>query len=84
MLSFYDRPGRLADVLTQLAGAGVNLRQIVSRPSDRRGLRDLIFVDLEGHRDDPQCAAALARLEAELPLFKVLGSYPRDVRGGTV
>jgi prephenate dehydratase len=43
------------------------------------GLRDLFFVDLDGHQDEPACRAVLERLAAELPLLKVLGSYPRDV-----
>jgi chorismate mutase/prephenate dehydratase len=78
LLGLDDRPGRLADVLERLAGAGLNLRRIASRPTDRRGLRDLFFVDLDGHRDQPACHVALERLGGELPLLKVLGSYPRD------
>ncbi|HSZ81751.1 MAG TPA: chorismate mutase [Polyangia bacterium] len=78
-----DKPGRLADVLERLAAAGLNLRRIASRPTDRRGLRDLFFVDLDGHRDAPACRAVLERLASELPLFKVLGSYPRDGAHGT-
>jgi chorismate mutase/prephenate dehydratase len=73
-----DRPGRLATVLQRLAAAGVNLRRIASRPTDRRGLRDLFFVDLDGHRQDDACRAALDELAGEVPLLKVLGSYPRD------
>ena len=76
-----DRPGRLANVLDRLAAAGVNLRRIASRPTDRRGLRDLFFVDLDGHRGDPACRAVLGGLAAEVPLLKILGSYPRDVVG---
>jgi chorismate mutase/prephenate dehydratase len=76
-----DRPGRLANVLDRLAAAGVNLRRIASRPTDRRGLRDLFFVDLDGHRSDPACRAVLELLAGEVPLLKVLGSYPRDVAG---
>ena len=66
-------------MLNRLGAAGLNLRRIASRPTDRRGLRDLFFVDLDGHRDDPGCRAALDGLAAGLPLLKVLGSYPRDV-----
>jgi chorismate mutase/prephenate dehydratase len=73
-----DKPGRLAEVLDRLAAAGLNLRRIASRPTDRRGLRDLFFVDLDGHRAEPACREVLERLGAELSLFKVLGSYPRD------
>jgi chorismate mutase/prephenate dehydratase len=78
-----DRPGRLAKVLDRLAAAGVNLRRIASRPTDRRGLRTLFFVDLDGHRSDPACRDVLAALVAEVPLFKFLGSYPRDADGGS-
>ncbi len=82
-----DAPGRLADVLERLGAAGLNLRRIASRPTVRQrakggragGLRDLFFVDLDGHQDEPACRAVLERLAAELPLLKVLGSYPRDV-----
>jgi chorismate mutase/prephenate dehydratase len=78
-----DKPGRLANVLNRLAAAGVNLRRIASRPTDRRGLRDLFFVDLDGHRADPGCRDVLDVLASEVPLLKILGSYPRDADGGT-
>jgi prephenate dehydratase len=77
-----DKPGRLAEVLDAFAAAGLNVRRIASRPTvrqrGREGLRDLFFVDLDGHRAEPACRAVLDRLAAELPLLKVLGSYPRD------
>jgi chorismate mutase/prephenate dehydratase len=73
-----DKPGRLGHVLERLGAAGLNLRRIASRPTDRRGLRDLFFVDLDGHQADPACRAVLEGLARELPLLKVLGSYPRD------
>ncbi len=76
-------PGAWPTVLDRLAAAGVNLRRIASRPTDRRGLRDLFFVDLDGHRSDPACRAVLETLATEVPLVKILGSYPRDVAGGT-
>jgi chorismate mutase/prephenate dehydratase len=84
LLGLDDKPGRLADVLERLASAGLNLRRIASRPAVRAragGLRDLFFVDLDGHRDDPACRAALEGLAGELPLLKILGSYPRDAGG---
>ena len=34
-----DKPGRLAEVLNRLGAAGLNLRRIASRPTDRRGLQ---------------------------------------------
>jgi chorismate mutase/prephenate dehydratase len=78
LIGLDDKPGRLGEVLNRLGAAGLNLRRIASRPTDRRGLRDLFFLDLDGHQDDPGCRAALDGLGAGLPLLKVLGSYPRD------
>jgi len=86
LIGLDDAPGRLADVLERLGAAGLNLRRIASRPTvrhrDKSGrsgsLRDLFFVDLDGHEAAPACRAVLERLAAELPLLKMLGSYPRD------
>jgi chorismate mutase/prephenate dehydratase len=36
----------------------------------------LFFVDIEGHRDDANVAAALAEVSAIAGYLKVLGSYP--------
>ena len=82
LLGLDDRPGRLAEVLARLSAAGVNLRRIASRPTDRRGLHDLFFVDLDGHREEPACRSAVSALAGDLPLMKVLGSYPRDRADG--
>jgi chorismate mutase/prephenate dehydratase len=86
LLGLDDKPGRLAEVLDRFAAAGLNVRRIASRPTARQrarerreGLRDLFFVDLDGHRAQPGCQEVLKALAAELPLLKVLGSYPRDV-----
>src|SRR4029079_15019650 len=78
LIGLDDKPGRLAEVLNRLSAAGLNLRRISSRPTDRRGLRDLFFLDVDGHQDDPGCRAALGALAPRLPPLKVLGSYPRD------
>ena len=81
LIGLDDKPGRLAEVLNRLSAAGLNLRRIASRPTDRRGLQDLFFLDVDGHQEDPSCRAALDALAAGLPLLKVLGSYPRDRAG---
>jgi chorismate mutase/prephenate dehydratase len=39
----------------------------------------LFFVDIEGHRDDPKVAAALADVSSIAGYLKVLGSYPMAV-----
>jgi chorismate mutase/prephenate dehydratase len=52
------------------------MTRIESRPS-RRGKWDYVFfVDVQGHSEEPNIAAALTDLESAASLFRVLGSYP--------
>jgi len=63
-------------LLEPLAKNSVSMTRLESRPA-RTGLWEyLFFVDLEGHRDDPPVAAALAELRIRAPFLKLLGSYP--------
>ncbi len=76
LLATRNEAGALYGMLSPLARHGISMTRIESRPS-RRGIWDYVFfVDVEGHRKDPQVASALAELERESRLFKVLGSYP--------
>jgi chorismate mutase/prephenate dehydratase len=55
------------------------MSRIESRPS-RRGLWDYVFfVDIDGHREDPNVAPALVSLRRASSLFRILGSYPKAV-----
>lgn len=70
-------PGSLHHALSEFAEAGLQLTKIESRPT-KSWLWDYIFlVDMEGHREDPVIAAALARAATHCQFFKVFGSYPR-------
>ncbi|MCF8064861.1 MAG: prephenate dehydratase [Desulfarculaceae bacterium] len=70
------RPGSLYQALGELAEMGVNLSRIESRPTKDRPWEYAFFVDLHGHREDPQVAKALAALESQVERLKVLGSFP--------
>lgn len=79
LVSTRNRPGALYRLLQPLAEQGVSMTRIESRPS-RQGMWDYVFfVDVDGHRDEPRLAEALAQLRDEAALFKVLGSYPKAV-----
>ena len=79
LISVRNKPGTLYQLLQHIARNGVSMTRIESRPS-RQGVWDYLFyIDVEGHREDPQVAAALADLEKEAFALKVLGSYPRAV-----
>ena len=80
VLSAKNRAGAVYEMLTPFATRGVSMTKFESRPS-RAALWDyLFFVDIEGHRDDPQVAEALAEVERIAGYMKVLGSYPMAVR----
>jgi chorismate mutase/prephenate dehydratase len=76
VMSAQNRPGAVYALLEPFAKHGVSMSRLESRPS-RTGLWEyLFFVDLEGYRDDPPVAAALAELRQRAPYLKLLGSYP--------
>ena len=70
------RPGALAEVLSALAKREINVCRIESRPMRMRSWEYLFFVDLEGHRKDPNLADAMAEMKDLCVFMKWLGSYP--------
>jgi prephenate dehydratase len=70
-------PGWLVDVLSELAGRGVNLTRIESRPR-RTGLGHyFFFVDLEGAAGAGPVDEALEAVRGHVEELRVLGSYGR-------
>jgi len=71
-----NRPGAMHSLLEPLARHGVDMTKLQSRPA-RGGLWEYVFyVDIDGHRDDTEVAAALKELNERAAFVKVLGSYP--------
>ncbi|MBX6420531.1 MAG: prephenate dehydratase [Nevskia sp.] len=73
------KPGALFDLLRPFAEAGINLTKLESRPSRRAAWDYNFFIDLDGHRLDPQVAPVLATVQERAAYFRILGSYPRAV-----
>ncbi len=69
--------GALRQVLEIFDRAGLNLSRIESRPAPGRRWEYVFLTDLEGHRSDTTVAQALAELEQQCSMVRVLGSYPR-------
>jgi len=79
LMSAHNRPGAVVELLQPLARHGVSMTKFESRPA-RSGLWEYVFfIDLEGHRDEPQVAAALAELQDKAAFLKILGAYPVGV-----
>ncbi len=72
-------PGVLMHLLEPLARNGITMTRIESRPSRKRKWDYVFFVDIDGHADDPAVASALAEVDAEADLFRVLGAYPKTL-----
>ena len=79
ILSARNRAGAVYEMLTPFATRGVSMTKFESRPSRVALWEYLFFVDIEGHRDDPQVAEALAEVGRIAGYIKVLGSYPAAV-----
>lgn len=77
MFNTMDTPGALVDVLLVFKEAGINLTHIDKRPSGKVNWEYTFFIDLVGHRDDPEVAKALTQAKSHCKEMTVLGSYPR-------
>jgi chorismate mutase/prephenate dehydratase len=79
IMSAPNRTGSLHGLLLPLAEANVSMTRLESRPA-RHTLWDYVFfVDIDGHREEPKVAKALAELKQRAAFLKVLGSYPAAV-----
>jgi chorismate mutase/prephenate dehydratase len=77
MFSIKDRVGALYNMLAPFAEKGINLNRLDARPSGRKVWDYVFFLDMEGHVEDENVAAAIERLRIDCMFLKVLGSYPR-------
>jgi chorismate mutase/prephenate dehydratase len=71
--------GVLHSLLQPFASLGINMTRIESRPSRKKNWDYVFFIDLEGHAQDAPLAAALAELEKNSSLFRIIGAYPKAV-----
>ncbi len=77
MLAARNRPGALFELIRPLAEHGIDMTRLESRPARGRLWQYIFFVDVLGHAEDEALRPALAALEDEAALCRVLGSYPR-------
>ena len=73
-----NEPGSLYRAMGPIAGAGVNMTKIESRPSRRKAWDYVFFMDVEGHAGEPPLAGCLECLRGEVEYLRVLGSYPAE------
>ena len=71
-------PDTLYKALGAVAGRGINLIRIESRPTKERKWEYIYFIDMEGHEQENRVQAAFSEMETLCIIFKRLGSYPYD------
>lgn len=76
VMGAHNQPGAVVKLLQPLADAGISMSKLESRPARGSNWEYLFFVVCNGHREDPELAAALREIEARAAFLKVLGSYP--------
>ena len=79
-----DRVGLLVDTLNEFTRRGINILDLRSE-NDIKTQKLQIYVEVEGHRQDPMLSDALSFIESKViqeeNCIKILGSFPRiDMR----
>lgn len=72
-----NRTGALAELLTELAGRGINLTRLDARPARGNFGEYRFFIDFEGHIAEPRIGDAVAALRRRCRNVRFLGSHPR-------
>ncbi len=78
IVSVANRPGAVHDMLVPLKKHGVSMTRFESRPARSGQWEYYFYIDLQGHPDQVNVAAALAELRGVCAFFKLLGTYPID------
>lgn len=72
------RPGTLAAVLDLLAGAGINMSKLESRPMRGSAWEYVFFMDAGSDLLRPEHAETLEKLRGSCQSLRVLGVYPHE------
>ena len=76
LISAHDRAGALLEILAPFAKHQISLTSIETRPALPEKWAYVFFIDLEGHIDQDNVAAALNEIRPMVKELRVLGSYP--------
>ncbi len=80
VVSVTNRPGAVHDMLVPLKNHGVSMSRFESRPARSGQWEYYFYIDVQGHPDEPRVDAALKELRSVCAFFKILGTYPIDVK----
>ena len=72
-----NEPGALLRALSVFADRSINLSKLESRPSRGAAWEYVFWADLDTHRADANCGAAIEELGAVATMVRIFGSYRR-------
>ncbi len=75
LFSVENKPGQLIRAMSVFQAHNINMSMIESRPSKKRPGEYLFYVDVDGHRQDPNIALALDELHSVCSILSIIGSY---------
>jgi chorismate mutase/prephenate dehydratase len=84
LLAGDEGPGALHSLLSPLAKHSLNMSRIESRPASAGRWSYVFFIDVDGHADTEPLKSALAEMQNQASLTRVLGSYPKAVSSSTI
>ncbi|MDE0528064.1 MAG: prephenate dehydratase [Truepera sp.] len=76
VLATRHKPGSLVACLEEFPKHSINMTKLESRPRRDKPWSYLFYVDIEGHLEDGNVAAAVTGLMRKAAFVKYLGSYP--------
>ncbi|WP_077035238.1 prephenate dehydratase [Pelomonas sp. KK5] len=76
VVSVPNKPGAMHDLLVPLKVHGVSMTRLESRPARNGQWEYYFYIDLDGHPNQPNVAAALEELRQICAFYKVIGAYP--------
>ncbi len=79
LLAGDEGPGALHSLLSPLANHSLNMNRIESRPARTGRWSYVFFIDVDGHAETEPLKSALAEMQNQASLTRVLGSYPKAV-----
>ncbi|HEY5774589.1 MAG TPA: prephenate dehydratase [Xanthomonadales bacterium] len=79
LLAGDEGPGALHSLLTPLARHSLNMSRIESRPARAGRWSYVFFIDVDGHAETEPLKSALAEMQEQASLTRVLGSYPKAI-----
>src|SRR5574344_755061 len=76
-ISLTDEPGKLFNVVKELADRGINISYIHNTPSKMDVNEYILFLDVHGHIDDDLVKEAFESIKKYTTYYRYMGSYER-------